>query len=60
MPYRLHTGGRNITPGQELESKEQREAREAQYKAALKAYREKVRVQRSGQGRGASSGQDEG
>lgn len=48
----LHAGGRNITPGQELESKEQREAREAQYKAALKAYREKVRSKRSGQGEG--------
>jgi hypothetical protein len=36
-------GGRNLRPGQELESAEQKAAREAAYSAALKAYREKVR-----------------
>lgn len=35
-------GGRNLKPGQELETPEQKAAREAAYAAALRSYREKV------------------
>ncbi len=35
-------GGRNIVPGQPLETKEQAEAREAALKAAMAAYKKKV------------------
>jgi hypothetical protein len=35
-------GGRDLKPGQALETKEQRAAREAAYAAALAAYKEKV------------------
>jgi hypothetical protein len=50
---KAYGGGRDLRPGQELESAEQKASRESEYAAALRSYREKVCLR----GKGGREGQ---